>query len=74
MSVLNSLRTLVARNDFWKTCYLWKTERDFGCASGVLTNVFNGRVWHEFLYVDGQPFLASERTLGFLLNRLVSTL
>ena len=36
--------------------------------SEILADVVDGRVWREFLFVDGGPLLAGERSLAFMLN------
>ena len=66
MSVLDTLKAFMTREDFWLKCNLWKMGRD--TASELLTDVFDGRVWREFLFVGGEPFLAGNRSLGLMLN------
>lgn len=66
MSVLDTLRSFMSREDFWLKCNLWKRGRD--SASEMLTDVFDGRVWREFLFVNGEPLLAGDRSLGFMIN------
>ena len=36
--------------------------------SEILADIVDGRVWREFLFVDGKPLLAGERSLAFMLN------
>jgi len=36
--------------------------------SEILADVVDGRVWREFLFVDGEPLLAGERSLAFMLK------
>ena len=68
MSVLDTLRRFLSRKDFWFKCNLWKRDRDFHSATEILTDVFDGKVWREFLFVGGEPLLAGERSLGVMLN------
>ena len=68
MSVLDTLRRFLSRKDFWFKCNLWKRDRDFHSAAEILTDVFDGKVWCEFLFVGGEPLLAGERSLGVMLN------
>lgn len=68
MSVLDTLKTFLSRKDFWFKCNLWKVGRNFDSAPDILADVFDGRVWREFLFVEGEPLLGGERSLGFMLN------
>ena len=46
-------------------------ERDLDCSAQLPENVlgecFEGRVWKEFQYVDGEPFLAAPNNFGLVL-------
>lgn len=46
-------------------CKLW---RERGIPDGFLADVFDGRVWKEWQYVDGEAFLAVPRNYAFMLN------
>ena len=59
---------MLSRKDFWSKCNLWKTGRELKSVSEILSDVVDGRVWREFLFVDGEPSLAGERSLAFMLN------
>ena len=43
-------------------------ERDFRSASDIPADVFDGKVWRDFLFVGGEPLLAGDRTLAMMLN------
>lgn len=45
------MRTFFSRENFWLKCNLWKRDRDFDStnATGILADVFDGKVWQEFL-------------------------
>ena len=40
----------------------------FRSASDILADVFDGKVWRDFLLVGGEPLLAGDRTLAMMLN------
>lgn len=67
-SILDTLKTFVSRKDFWFKCNSWKVGRDFRSASDILADVFDGKVWRDFLFVGGEPLLAGDRTLAMMLN------
>ena len=68
MKILVTLKSFLSRKDFWSKCNLWKTGRELNSVSEILADVVDGRVWREFLFVDGEPLLAGERSLAFMLN------
>ena len=43
-------------------------ERERGVPVGFLADVFDGRVWKEWQYFNGEPFLAGPRNYAFMLN------
>lgn len=67
-SVLDTLKTFLTRKDFWLKCNLWKMGCDLNSAPDILTDVFDGKVWREYLFVRGEPFLAGDRSVGFMMN------
>ena len=64
-SVISSLTTLLEREGILKSCELWRQR---SIPEGTLGDIYDGKVWKDFLYVDGQPFLASPHNLGLILN------
>ena len=50
--------------DLAAKCELWG-ER--GTPDGFLADVFDGRVWKEWQYFNGEPFLAALRKYAFML-------
>ncbi|KAI8485685.1 hypothetical protein Bbelb_365190 [Branchiostoma belcheri] len=64
-SVVESLQELVSKPSFQEKCEQWR-ERD---VSGTgMTDVYDGKVWNEFQYVNGTPFLAEPNNLALMLN------
>lgn len=53
-SLTDSLRKMLQRPDFFKKCELWRKRK----ASNILRDVYDGKVWNDFLNYDGQPFLS----------------
>ena len=64
-SVIANLRDFLQRPGFVEKCELWRS-RDM--PNGFLADIFDGRIWKEWQYVDGQPYLASPRNYAFMLN------
>ena len=63
--VKDSLDRLFRQPNFADLCEHWKT-RDVNV--GILSDVYDGRMWKEYQYVSGKPFLASKFALAFSLN------
>ena len=64
-SVRDTLRRFLQKPGFALKCELWR-ERDV--PHGFLADVFDGRVWKEWQYVNGKAFLAVSRNYAFILN------
>ena len=64
-SVRDTLRHVLQRPGFALKCELWR-ERDV--PHGFLADVFDGRVWKEWQYVNGKAFLAVSRNYAFMFN------
>ena len=65
LSLINSLRALLQRNGVLQSLQHWQHRT---IPDGVLGDVYDGRVWKEFLNVGGQPFLANTNNLALMLN------
>ena len=64
-SVIGTLKRFLQRPGFTMKCKLW---RERGIPDGFLADVFDGRVWKEWQYVDGEAFLAVPRNYEFMLD------
>lgn len=64
-SVISNLRHFLQRPGFAQKCELWR-GRDI--PDGFLADIFDGRIWKEWQYVDGEPYLALPRNYAFMLN------
>ena len=61
-SLQSSLQNLLLRPGFIENCERWKTRN----TTGTICDVYEGRVWKDFLHVAGQPFLSY--SYGLMLN------
>ena len=59
-----TLIRLFNQTGFYDLCEHWRVRS----IDGKLTDVYDGRIWHEFQSVSGKPFLASPCNLAFCLN------
>ena len=65
-SIIASMQQFLKRPGFAAKCELWR-ERD--TPSGILADVFDGRIWKEWQYIGvNKPFLASSHNYAFMLN------
>ena len=51
--------------DFTLKCAHWKSRIS---SDGSLEDVYDGRVWKQFLQYDDRPFLAEENSYAFMIN------
>ena len=42
----------------------WRTRR----TGNVLNDIYDGRIWKEFMYIDRVPFLADSYTVALAIN------
>ena len=61
----DSLRSLITRPGFIENCESWRNKRPTGDA---MADVFDGKVWKEFLDSDGEKFFSTSANLGVMLN------
>lgn len=64
-SIIETLKTFLKRPGFSMKCELWR-KRDI--PTGFFADIFDGQVWKDWQYVEGQPFLASPNNYVFMLN------
>ena len=53
------------RPGFLEKCEEWKNRPQ---NSEFLSDVYNGKVWNDFIFVDGQPFLSQPHTWLLSMN------
>ena len=61
----DSLRAQITRPGFLEKCESWRTRDLTGNSMG---DVFEGRVWKDFLDSDGDPYFSTAGNLGVMLN------
>ena len=59
-----SLQSLLLDPKFSSECELWKTRSSDEC----LKDVYDGRVWKQFMDYKGEPFLRGEQVYAFMIN------
>ena len=65
--VTDSLTDLINKTNFMENCEKWRNSST-QLPDNVLGDCFEGRVWKELQYVDGEPFLAISNNFGLMLN------
>lgn len=64
-SIPDTLQPFLMRPGFAAKCELWRNR---GIPNGFLCDVFDGRIWREWQYIEGEAFLAVPRNYVFMLN------
>lgn len=65
-SIKKSLKTFLDRKGFQNLCDAWKGRKR---VPGTLRDVYDGRVWRDFQYIEAKgPFLELPRRYGLILN------
>ena len=64
-SLVDSLQMLLSRPNFFVDCEKWRKR---SCTPGCYSDIYDGRIWHEFQSYNGQPFLSVPYNFAFQLN------
>lgn len=64
-SIIDSLQEMLKRPDFFTNCEQWRHRQQ---RQGLYTDVYDGKIWKEFLNPDGIPFLSVPCNYDFQLN------
>ena len=64
-SVIDSLQDMLKRPGFFDSCDCWRDRNE---KEGVYTDVYDGKLWKEFLNPEGVPFLSLANNYAFQLN------
>lgn len=64
-SVKETLKKCLLMPGFERKCEAW---RERNCPSGILNDIYDGRIWHEFGSEAKGNFLSYQRHLGLMLN------
>ena len=62
--IKSTLQKLLMRPKFVSNCQLWKLRP----VNDLLSDVYDGQIWKEFLNVAGSPFLAAPYTFAVMMN------
>ena len=66
VSLVSSLQSLLLRPEFYTLCERWHHRSKDNQL--ILSDVYDGRMWNEFLNFNGNAFLATKNSIGFMLN------
>ena len=64
-SVVEALQTLLEKPNFFRACELWRNRKVSG---ETLSDVYDGRIWSEFMNPMDQPFLSLPFNFALALN------
>ncbi len=64
-SIIKSLNVLLQRPDVLEKLDAWKQR---SVPDGLLTDIYDGKIWKEFMAINDEPFLSGETTYGLMLN------
>ena len=64
-SVKESIQTFLARSGWGQDYEKW---RDRNTGVGLLTGVYDGKIWRTFRYHDGSLYFSEKRNYGVMLN------
>lgn len=65
-SIISSLRNFVKRKSFLSKCELW---RERVIPRNQMYDIYDGKIWKEFAFVSGEPFLSFPHNLCLTLNK-----
>lgn len=60
-----SLQKLLDTPEFLDSCEQWRTRNP---TQGVLSDVYDGKIWQDFQSLNGLPFLSAPYTYGLMMN------
>ena len=64
-SIIDSSQALLGRPNFVQQCELWRHGK---VPFGTMSDIYDGRIWKEFLTPKGQPFLSLPYNFALALN------
>ena len=67
-SLISSLQSLFSRLGFYHHCEQWRQDCLQGMSSSVLSDVYDGKIWKDFLQFQGNSFLEAKNSIAFMLN------
>lgn len=65
VSVTSSLQSLFLRPGFFRQCEHWR--QDFSPDCSTRSDVYDGKLWKDFMCFEGRPFLGESNYIGLML-------
>lgn len=65
-SLISWLQVLLLRPDFGDQCEAWRAH--FKRDTNDLHDIYDGKIWADFLYYKDSPFLAQSNNFGLMIN------
>ena len=65
LTVINQLEAMLKRPNFAEKCEHWSNRN---ISNGIYSDIYDGKVWNDFLTFKGKDFLKMPRSLTFGLN------
>ena len=63
--LISSLQSLFSIPDFYNQCEQWRFSFE---SNSILTDVYCGQVWNDFLNFEDKSFLEEPNSIAFMLN------
>lgn len=64
-SIIDTLHALISRPDFLRKCEHWRARNS---QTGILQDIYDGRVWKDFQIFDGRNFFNQPHNFGLMMN------
>ena len=66
VSLVSALQCLLLRPEFYGLCEAWRQRSE--TVQSCMLDVYDGKLWEDFLHFSGQAFLSTANSIGFILN------
>ena len=66
-SLKKAMTNLLNTNGFLENCEHWRSRKEM-VPSGCLSDIYDGKIWHEFQVIEGVKFLETNYNFCFTLN------
>jgi len=67
-SLVSSLQSLFCRPSFYHLCEHWCKDFLEATSRSLLSDVYDGKLWKDFLQFQGTSFLEAKNSIAFMLN------
>ena len=65
-SLQTSLQKLLLHPEFVNLCEHWRKRKP--SSPNIMSDIYDGKIWKEFQFIDGKPFLASPNVYALMVN------